>query len=207
MKRTIRILALLICAVLLCVSLCSCEYLDDLKNNRAILIDGESFTFHGQVYRLMPLSSKLTFIMSNPVYSEYYLTTEDVPVLLSPSYGDRLMYNFDDGEHPAVISVTDSYHGVDVAPFLTPRVVAAMSDDLDSYADSYINPQTKFYVREDRYDDVKKSVDNVSLDHFYITVYQYNDDGEEGRYIISAEVFGNGIDMWIRSQGNDVKEL
>lgn len=28
---------------------------------------------------------------------------------------------------------------------------------------------------------------------------------EDGRYIISAEVFGKGIDMWIRSQGNNVE--
>lgn len=29
----------------------------------------------------------------------------------------------------------------------------------------------------------------------------------DGKYIIRAEVFGNGIDMWIRSQGNAVKLL
>ena len=29
----------------------------------------------------------------------------------------------------------------------------------------------------------------------------------EGEYIISAEVFGNGIDMWLRSQGNYVEVL
>ncbi len=30
---------------------------------------------------------------------------------------------------------------------------------------------------------------------------------DEDKYIISAEVFGNGIDMWIRSQGENVKVL
>ncbi len=30
---------------------------------------------------------------------------------------------------------------------------------------------------------------------------------EDGAYIISAEVFGNGIDMWLRSQGDMVKEI
>lgn len=30
---------------------------------------------------------------------------------------------------------------------------------------------------------------------------------EDGKFIISAEVFGDGIDMWLRSQGNKVKIL
>lgn len=30
---------------------------------------------------------------------------------------------------------------------------------------------------------------------------------EDGKYLISAEVFGNGIDMWLRSQGNCVELL
>lgn len=30
-------------------------------------------------------------------------------------------------------------------------------------------------------------------------------DKDEGGYTIQAEVFGKGIDMWIRSQGNNVK--
>lgn len=32
-------------------------------------------------------------------------------------------------------------------------------------------------------------------------------DGNEGDYVISAEVFGDGIDMWLRSQGDMVKLL
>ena len=30
---------------------------------------------------------------------------------------------------------------------------------------------------------------------------------ENGQYIISAEVFGDGIDMWIRSQGDYIELL
>jgi hypothetical protein len=32
-------------------------------------------------------------------------------------------------------------------------------------------------------------------------------DENEGRYIVSAEVFGDGIDMWLRSQGDKIKLL
>ena len=28
---------------------------------------------------------------------------------------------------------------------------------------------------------------------------------EDGKYVISAEVFGDGIDMWLRSQGDNVR--
>ena len=31
--------------------------------------------------------------------------------------------------------------------------------------------------------------------------------GEEGGYIVSAEVFGKGIDMWLRSQGNMIEKV
>ena len=30
---------------------------------------------------------------------------------------------------------------------------------------------------------------------------------EDGKYIISAEVFGDGIDMWLRSQGRNIELL
>ena len=30
---------------------------------------------------------------------------------------------------------------------------------------------------------------------------------EDGEYTISAEVFGNGIDMWLRSQGDNIEIL
>ena len=30
---------------------------------------------------------------------------------------------------------------------------------------------------------------------------------EDGIYIVSAEVFGDGIDMWMRSQGNMIEEI
>ena len=29
---------------------------------------------------------------------------------------------------------------------------------------------------------------------------------EDGAYLIEAEVFGKGIDMWVRSQGEDIQE-
>ena len=32
-------------------------------------------------------------------------------------------------------------------------------------------------------------------------------DEEDGVYTVSAEVFGNGIDMWIRSQGDNITLL
>lgn len=28
---------------------------------------------------------------------------------------------------------------------------------------------------------------------------------EDGKYVISAEVLGDGIDMWLRSQGDNIK--
>ena len=30
---------------------------------------------------------------------------------------------------------------------------------------------------------------------------------DKGKYLIQAEVFGDGIDMWLRSQGDWIKEL
>ena len=30
---------------------------------------------------------------------------------------------------------------------------------------------------------------------------------EDGVYVVSAEVFGDGIDMWLRSQGENIKVL
>lgn len=30
---------------------------------------------------------------------------------------------------------------------------------------------------------------------------------KDGRYLISAETFGTGIEMWLRSQGEDVKVI
>lgn len=58
-------------------------------------------------------------------------------------------------------------------------------------------------LRKIRFQYTGKNVESV-LDRLPTArIEQKTDDG----YILTAEVFGDGIDMWVRSQGNAVKIL
>ena len=186
MKKFIKLTALVLCIAALCVSLCSCQYLDDAKYKTAVYTDDAkaSFTFRGSLYKKMEISDKLSFIISD-VQGDRYVTAPDVPVLLSKSYGDMMNYDANEEKSPTVIRV---YRNLDETltdlsdsdVYIDPVIRSAADSVMDDYIDNYIvqgqfYTDYSYYVREDKYDGIKSAVDNAVMDHYFTLVYTYND--------------------------------
>ena len=99
MKKAKRIVALAL-ALLLCLPLCSCKELDDMRAHHAFLQEDGTVLWNEAVYKLLPE-------YDDEVFEEYdfyvnavgsvYVTEADVPVLLSDTLGKR-MYAYKNGE-------------------------------------------------------------------------------------------------------------
>ena len=183
MKKFFRLTALALCIGILCVTLCSCQYLDDKKSNTAVYTDDSrsSFTFRGSNYKLMdiPTSSKRQLIITMNSYSLQdwsYVTGEEVPVLLSSGYGNSMIFSDNNQKDaPAAVMVYDQDYRKNDS-----RLFKYFFYDNIDYYDSVTE---KYYVREDKYDEIKDIIDNAPTDRYYISeyVYDYDDDSWDVR--------------------------
>ena len=149
MKKIIKLIALMTAVALLAISLCSCQHLDELKANQAFYTDDtkETIIYHDSVYKAINPGN--LYFTSNYIYGYFdnaYVTTEDVPALLSSWYGDPFTINHDE-------------------------VIITANTDHRDYMDSL---NTLDYVREDKYDEIKSIIEKGkgNLDHYYFTLWQ-----------------------------------
>ena len=167
MKKLFKLTALALSVIMLCLMLCSCQALDDLRASTGVYTDDEktAFTFKDKLYKHIDIpDGKYEIIMDQAYYSHQFVITKDVPVLLSDNFGESITYSHSGDEDPIII-----------------RVLAEKSDGdyaLDELRGvSYTNYSTyEYYVREDKYDEVKKIVDEAAIDTYYLSYYDYHYD-------------------------------
>lgn len=85
MKRTKHVFALLT-AVLLCLCLCGCNRLDEMRMNQGFWQKDGTILFNGQTYKKLPAVSDYFNWDTNR--TDVFITDADVPVLLSEIMGD-----------------------------------------------------------------------------------------------------------------------
>lgn len=161
MKTIIRILAVALCIALLGVTLCSCQYLEDHKNNRAVFTDSskESFTFRGYTYKKMEFPSKSNLMLMADGDTSAYVTTEDVPVLLTSMFGQPIVYNGDE-KNPLIMTCHSNEN----------EVFYGVANLGITYNSGSASPEGT-YVREDKFDELKNTIVNAKLDHYYYWVF------------------------------------
>ena len=102
MKKTMKRLAAILLASVLSLSLCSCNFLDELRANRAVFADEvqSAIEWNGQTYKRYRGKGP-AFAIS--MYQQINVTTPDVPVLLAGMGGktagvskDRSILNLND---------------------------------------------------------------------------------------------------------------
>lgn len=96
MKKMTRILCL-IAVFAMCLSLCGCGMLDDLRAKRATMTaDGNIKLYDGTEYKLLPECKELspTFYQ----YAEVYVVEENVPLLLTTTEYSLYFDKSDDGK-------------------------------------------------------------------------------------------------------------
>lgn len=173
MKPIVKIISIALCIVMLAVTLCSCQFLDEKKANHAVYCDDkkDSFTFHGYTYRKADLSKSLSLIATNDITNSY-LTEQDVPVLLSSRYGEMLSYNTDE-QNPIIIEcVSFDHDGISYNPLLS----YSFNIDLGMDHFDYSYTSNPIFIREDQYDTISENVKNIVFDHYSMIEYNYDDE-------------------------------
>lgn len=179
MKKLFKIIAVVMCIAMVGVILCSCQYLDDKKALHAIYNDDskETFTFRDYKYLRMKfdndVNSDVNLLITNDMETAY-VTTEDVPVLLADNFGDMLYYNGRE-ENPVVMNC-DSMNDESYYSYAF-TFSGGIQNLRSAYFDSRSSDaENRFYVREDKYDELKKAIDSAVMDSYYTWNYNYNDD-------------------------------
>lgn len=96
MKKVTRILCL-IAVFAMCLSLCGCSVLDDLRAMRAsITPDGTIKLYDGTEYKLLPECEELSPKFTQ--YQEVYIVEEDIPLLLTTIRYIDCLNKSDDGK-------------------------------------------------------------------------------------------------------------
>ena len=200
MNNILKRITLFLLIAVLCISLCSCQYLDDAKARAAYYTDNsrESFTFRGYTYLKIGsehLKNYRSFITDEIYYDNLcHAATSDVPVLMVASYGDRMVFNATD-EAPEVITVFP-YH-VD-------------EDAWTPYQDSYTY---EYYAREDRYDRIVKILEESEIDRYYTHIDRYDSYDEwDGRmspsnYLLDEETSNAVKRTLISGESADWRDL
>ena len=196
MNNIMRMIALLLCIAVLCMSLCSCQYLDDAKESAAYYLDDSknSFTFRGQTYRRITTKSNQMFILDDTATENVcHVAAPDVPVLMVARYGNLMVFNITD-DAPIVINVLQT--AVDES-YYSDGYYASYEIGND-YSWTYA-----YYVREDEYDRIRMLLEENPVDRYFTRVYNYDSDVQwDGRADMSRrlldEATGQAIDRTLQ---------
>ncbi len=100
MKKAIRLIAVAVVAVMLTLTLCSCDLIDEKRARHAKWIKtGDSFEFDGETYRLIPGEKSTALVLTG--YGR--ITEADVPVLLSEARLCSASFSYNKGNGVATI--------------------------------------------------------------------------------------------------------
>lgn len=157
MKKAKRIVALLL-TVIMCLSLCGCQNLEDMRAAHAFWQEDGSIKWNGNVYLpLKDVPKEMRFAHGSSVC----VTEKDVPVLLSGIFGDT--FNAD----PSGVLLCTMYYGEDEAYYCREDQYAYILE----YLQQGVELNVLFYTYWKDYD-----ADNPAL--YYLTEEQQKTIGD-----------------------------
>ena len=157
MKKWKRWIAIVLVS-LLCLSLCGCQRLEDMRAVHAVWQEDGNILWDGNVYHKLEVDTSLENFDFTYAYDYrcIYVTEADVPVLLSNWFGDL----------------------VDVR---------ANGMVLEYYNYRLLEEEYQFYCREDVYDEVVRDLTmGVQLNTYFYPYYDFDSD-ESKRYYLTEE--------------------
>nr|WP_316621892.1 hypothetical protein [uncultured Ruminococcus sp.] len=165
MKKTFKIIALVLAIAVFALSLCSCRALDEAKENRGIYSDDRlSIQFKGETYRLFDPHNYTIISDAYAGWTQYHATDKELPLLLASWYGDTMSLN----REKTVIETSVPFSAImkeisneAVNNTVDPQAVGAM----------YGNNNAT-YVREDLYEDTKAAAEADKLECYFIEYYE-----------------------------------
>ena len=183
MKR-MRTLLLAVCMVAMSAMLCSCNYLDELKQSRVTVLEDGSLSAGGHVYTLAGTdpnswgwTSGETLIMAG----------DDVPLLLGNSFGRHLLVSWDD----YVVTLDGLLYARDDMPAAARATLSPVR--FDHYALNgdwvFTDDGSYKYVGPWMIDDALTEAIDAILDGQSIEGMPYDDPSRAGVAIVYSESF------------------
>ena len=172
MKTTYKILAIIALISIMCLCLCGCDELDQMKSEQATWTDKdnyESITYNGDTYKMIPssLTKDLDATPSLITDTSVYITNPDVPVLLSHTQGIAFKTNADKSIIYGTIDPTDG-------------PISYYVDCIVDYSVEDINAWFTIYCRSDLYDEVIASLkEGLTYTDYGFSYYRYDEETEE----------------------------
>lgn len=147
MKTAVKRIFLIVLALTMLFSLCSCFDLVSLRKSQAKWQEDGSIIWNGQTYKYIKASADFNLI--DRTDTSLSLTEADVPLLLAEPFGS-----------PAWLDGSGT--------FISFYATHAM-EHVETSADEY---DIVFFCREDRYEDVSQKMTSKDLEHFYAIAYE-----------------------------------
>ena len=165
MKKTFRIIALVLALAVVALSLCSCRALDEAKENRGIYSDDHlSIQFKGETYRFFDPHNYTIISDAYTGWNQYHATDKELPLLLASWYGDTMSLN----REKTVIETS-----VPISAFAKELANEAVYNTVDNQVvSSLYGNNNATYVREDLYEDTKAAAEADKLEYYFIEYYE-----------------------------------
>lgn len=163
MKKSFKLIALVLAIIMVSVSLCSCRALDEAKANTAVYTDNDKteVLFRDTTYKYLDTGDYDFVFYRDADPFTYHVIESDVPVLLSSWYGSFMGVSADG----IVLGSNDASES---------KIAEAYYDDVTNQDVEY-GWRTKFFVREDKYDEIKETVEQGKLDHYFFEYWEQPD--------------------------------
>ena len=184
MKKSVKILLSIALIAVMCLSLCGCQELDDMRAMHAVWTNEgsrDSITLNGNEYIKAQGKNIYNLLYKSIECSNIYVTKKDVPVLLSSSKGETFI-------------ITDTKEIIFGNSSAAPEVSYSVSVPTDIFfteSYSYVSSEEDtIYVRKDIYNKIK---DKLNSDVEYTTYgysYYYFDEEKQtevGKYFYMTD--------------------
>lgn len=182
MKKILKISAITLAVIVMCLSFTGCAQLDDMKEHHAVWTqsgNASSITYNDTEYVLIENTNG-----DNPAYKEteeLYVTEADVPVLLSVDKGTELNITTDGNFISGVVSdeyaesIDESY---DVSKD-TPETPNGVSSIPPSGFGKYV-----LYCKKDIYDEITATIESgIKYTDYGYSCWNYDNEENPYRYI------------------------
>lgn len=168
MKKSVRIILASALIITMCLCLCGCQQLDDLRAQHGVWTNKnstESITIDGTEYIQLTGENLMNLRYHNMRSTPVYITKEDVPVLLASVFNDG-QFSMTEDKNFIFNSESAEYEYSSIS------FISVSSYSYAGYADVV-------YAKKDIYDTISNMLDGeINYTKYGYTYYQYNE--EEG---------------------------
>ncbi len=196
MKAYIKRVSALALAVVLCLALCSCNAIKEMRASQAFYGENGEIILGGQVYKSLN-TQELPAGLETRINDVGYITESDVPVLLASTFGEWASYN----HNKTVIEAGIYYAREDVYDYVAQLIKYPYISDYCVEVENEVSYETEYQLLKQRY---LNAIDEIVYGGNEIT---YDQQGEYAFSTDSMSIYKCDEKMVFQSLAYRVEEM